>query len=248
MRSHPSAQKFQDQAALFKSYTELERLQGTGGIRIPAADAKPEEMDAFYNKLGRPDKADGYKIEQPKMPDGVQWDDGLQKGFLETAHKAGLPNKQAQELLNWYAATTGAQVQGQLAQRQEGLQNLQKEWGDKYSENIKSAAGAFAQLVPESDPMYAWLKETGNDTNPVLLKFFHGLSGMMAEGKTINADHAGESRQVAESQDAREQIAAITGDLKSVYHDASAPGHKEARARVAALYEKAYPGKVSVSA
>jgi hypothetical protein len=69
-----SANVLEDPKALATKAYNQEKLLG-GSIRIPGKDAPKEEVDAFLNKLGRPEKADGYKLEVPKdMPEGLPYD------------------------------------------------------------------------------------------------------------------------------------------------------------------------------
>ena len=59
-----------------------------GGLKLPGADAKPEEIAAFRTAIGVPDKPEGYEV---KAPDGVELNQPLIKGLTEAAVKHGLP-------------------------------------------------------------------------------------------------------------------------------------------------------------
>src|SRR3990167_5333183 len=59
---------------VLKGYAEGQKMIG-GSVRIPTDQAKTEEWDQFFTKLGRPAKPEDYKLTKPeKLPDGVQWD------------------------------------------------------------------------------------------------------------------------------------------------------------------------------
>src|SRR5216684_1515358 len=111
IKDNPGLSKFKTQEDLEKGYIELEKSYG-GSTSVPAVDAPAAEWDAFYSKVGRPEKADGYKIELPKF-EGVDYKvpDETVKGFLAEAHKAGLTGKQAQTLMNWWGGETTKELQ-----------------------------------------------------------------------------------------------------------------------------------------
>jgi hypothetical protein len=75
-----------------KSYREAEKVIHTkGGITVPGAEAKPEELDAFHKAIGRPDTVDGYEF---GLPDGLtpeQLDMDVVTPLREIALKAGVP-------------------------------------------------------------------------------------------------------------------------------------------------------------
>src|SRR3990167_3081868 len=58
-------------ADVITSYQNLEKLQGVPAERIIKLPEKLEgtEMDVIYNRLGRPEKPDGYKIPVPEGED-----------------------------------------------------------------------------------------------------------------------------------------------------------------------------------
>src|SRR5690242_8897032 len=48
------------------------RAKTDGMVKVPSADAKPEEWEAFYRAAGRPEKPEDYGLKAPeKLPDGV---------------------------------------------------------------------------------------------------------------------------------------------------------------------------------
>ena len=86
LKSHPSLQKFNSPADLFKSYVSLESMLGKNKVPIPDENAPQEEWDKFYEKLGRPKTPDEYEIKL----DGVQANEEFLNNYKQWAHKAGL--------------------------------------------------------------------------------------------------------------------------------------------------------------
>jgi len=136
------------------SYTNLEKLLGADkagrAIVPPKDDASPEDFAAFYNKLGRPETADGYKLPVP---------DGDPGEFAKTAstwfHEAGLNTKQAEALAgkwNEFQSTIAANQHEELAQKAEiDIQELKKTWGDKFEANSELARRAIREAGLSSE-------------------------------------------------------------------------------------------------
>lgn len=125
--------------------------------------AKYEKAHARWRKaIGAPESADGYKItpEPEDIPEGMEWNDGIEKSFREVAHKLDLSQTQAKELMKFHVEL---QKMG-FAQNQEAIEHqinanqaeLQKEWGGLYRENIKFAErGAKILGVKSFNPQFS---------------------------------------------------------------------------------------------
>lgn len=124
------------------SYRNLEKLFGADKagrtVVMPGENAEQQELDEFYNKLGRPEAADKYELELPADADTsfVEW-------FKESSFKNGLTSKQVQdtvasygEFVNQYNETTTA-AQTQKANEEE--QQLRTKWGAAYEAEINKA-------------------------------------------------------------------------------------------------------------
>jgi len=131
--------RFKSQNGLAKSYLELfKRMERT--VAIPGENAKPEEVEAFYKRLGRPDSPDGYELETVYLPDGVTKADMGEENFKKIAHKLGLTKAQAKELHKWAVDTSLDQVKQvrQVAEqkKREASEVLRKEYGLDYDKKI----------------------------------------------------------------------------------------------------------------
>lgn len=153
-------------------------------VVIPGEKATEEELNAFYQKLGRPESADKYEI---KLPEGQQLDEGFAKGFKETAFKSGLSPKQVAGLAEWYGGAAKAAVEAsQAAQLNEVRESInayaQKLGGDeKYKARVDEARVAVRALAtPE---LNEFLQKSGMGSRPEMIEFFAQLKGMMSEDK-----------------------------------------------------------------
>lgn len=126
-----------DVSALAKSAREGEKLIG-GMVKLPGKDATPEEREAFLNKLGRPEKPDGYQFTVPKdLPEGLPYDGDRAKAFAAKAHALGIPQDAAAGLHDWFMqdsvdAFKGMGEASAAAMQERGAaetEKLVKEWG-----------------------------------------------------------------------------------------------------------------------
>lgn len=113
----------------------------------PAQDAKPEEWDAFYAKLGRPEKAEAYEFKMPEgLPENLPYDGELASQFKSWAHQAGLTPKQAQSqhdaFVKFQADQTAKHIEAQaVAEKQQAEAAhvaIAKAWGEKGSNSYQT--------------------------------------------------------------------------------------------------------------
>lgn len=120
---------------------ELSELKSKA-LTPPKDDATPEEWQAFYAKIGRPEKSEGYEFNVPKeMPAGLLYDGESATAFKSWAHEAGLSPRQAQTLHDrfvthqsgLFANATDAAVK----QADAAAGDLIKVWGEPDSAGFK---------------------------------------------------------------------------------------------------------------
>jgi hypothetical protein len=154
---------YADVSALAKAAQEGEKLLGNA-VRIPGKDATPEEREAFLNKLGRPEKADGYQFTPPKdLPEGLPYDGERAKAFAGVAHKLGITQEQAAGLHDWFMADSVNAFNGMgeanaAAMQQKATaetEKLVKEWGpldgDQARAQFEIADKVFTQVPGGQD-------------------------------------------------------------------------------------------------
>lgn len=149
--------KFGDVGATVKAYRDLER-QYLGGDKIvlPKEGASEEERNAFYAKIGRPEKPEGYEI---KAPEGAQLDERLVGRFREAAFKAGVPAGMATPLVEAFNAhvveVTEEREAARTQAKVEGVKAVTKEWGDQFPQNMSAAKRAMTMLELDGDAVGA---------------------------------------------------------------------------------------------
>jgi hypothetical protein len=219
--------RFTSLKGLVESHANLQKLVGGDKIPLPKADASPAEWDAFYAKLGRPEKPDGYGLKKPDDLPAEAWDDARTKGFSDVAHKLGLTPKQAQGLMEWELGNVKGQM-AMLAQRpDETTALLRQEWGAKADTRL-AAASALAHKLGGDELVHD--PYLGN--HPLFIRMMDKMAGIVGErGGLAGARDTGAP---ATGADLKSKVDGIMGDRADPYWNAAHPQHK---ARVAYVVE-----------
>lgn len=172
--------KFQNIGDLAKSYSALEKKMGSS-INIPSDEAAAEEVNAFYQKLGKPESADGYSIQDDKAGP-----------YRELAFMNNLTDKQAKGMFEGLAQI-GAAAEKQTAENlnkiaQESDQLLHKEWGNEYGTNLEFLKRGIAAYG--GNALGAKLKASGLIYDADIVKMF-ALLGRQAAESTSSTKGAG---------------------------------------------------------
>ena len=137
-----------------KTAYEQSKLLGNA-VRVPGKDAKPEEVEAFYEKLGRPKTADEYDFQPPEsLPENLPYDGERAKSFAGLAHKLGLSKAQASAVHDWAVENAVNDFNGfstQHAEQNEAVAKaetakLEKLWGPLNGDAMRVNLG-FADKV-----------------------------------------------------------------------------------------------------
>lgn len=151
VRKLMEAKQYANPAVASMAYHNLNKLQNGAGdvLAVPGENATPEQRAEFEKALrakrGVPETVDAYKLDF-----GTDPNDGMKTFATATAHKYGLTNAQAQELVNEFNQTVGSLNAAQLEQEQQqedtAFEALEKRWGaekDTYINNGKRAVAAL---------------------------------------------------------------------------------------------------------
>lgn len=188
---------------LAKSFVETKRLVGSA-VKVPAADAPPEEWAAFYTAAGRPESPDKYAVKDQVFPPelGITVDPEGQKAFLGVAHAAGLTTAQVQKVLDWYGQYTIGQVDGQARQTGEARKTaeaaLKQEWGSAYQRNTGLARATVSTLFGRDPELAAAVEDMGN--NVAFVKGLVRIGEILHERGEIRGDEVSGGRTVSEIQ------------------------------------------------
>lgn len=148
-RQHVETKGYKNPAELALANYNLTRLQRGDPtvIGLPGEGATPEDMDAFYAKLGRPETPEGYKL---KFAEGTTVDDATLQFGRSAFHKAGLTPQQAQvmaEEWNTFQTAQMSEMQQQVAQANDAeLEALKGRWSGDLDKNLEAGRRAVQAL------------------------------------------------------------------------------------------------------
>jgi len=211
---------------VLKGYAESQKLIG-GAVKIPGADATPEEKTAFNRKLGVPETADAYDL-GPAFKD-VPADDPIAKSFRSTAHQSGLTPSQVAAVTGFYQEMLAAGDTRIMQANEQGEKALKAEWGATYDHRASLAARAARQFG--GDEIVSVLDGAGIGSHPAVVKMFEKLGREMAEDGAIVSDAQG----IVGPRAATTKINEILGNPKHAYWVQDDPGHKAAVAEMTSL-------------
>lgn len=237
-RSDPTFEPFKDLSGLAKSYKHAASLVGVDKaevLRLPKAPDAPE-WGEVWNKLGRPEKPDGYELPEGAVPEA------LAPGLREKAHALGLSKTQTAELAGWYAEQRQAEMQ-QLAEQ--ALTALKGEWGRAFDDHLHAAKKALREVGGEG--VMKVLDETGLGNHPEIVRMFAKL-GMERGEAGLKGGTAGNMSGAMTPAEARAKIAEKQRDAEfmKAYMDQRAPTHGDAVDQMSKLFEAAYPPEAPV--
>lgn len=237
--------KFKTFDGFAKSYVNLEKMLGAQGkVAVPTEHSTPEEWEAFFQKVGRPNKADEYQLAKPDALKDVGLDDAALGEVKALAHKHGLTQKQLGALGEWYFGTMAKSLEGVQQQQEQAKEaaigELKKEWGTNYEANLQAAerGAAIVGLTKEvfaADPALA--------NNPHFIKAMAKVAEMTKEASGAGLRNQGGGLGINSPEQAKAEIAKIRGDKTHPYNNPTArPADRQAAIdAVAKLYAIAFP-------
>lgn len=185
-RGYAESKGFKDAESVVESYRNLEKLHGVPKeklLRLPDKLDDDKALSEIYNKLGRPEKADGYEV---KVPEGADPEFGnWAKGLF---HEAGLTKRQGDSI----AAKWNERMAGALKAHQDAedaafnsqVENLKKEWGAAYDQNLGQAKKLATAMGLDEEQAEKMSRVVGVDG---FFKMIHGLQAKFG----IKLDEAG---------------------------------------------------------
>lgn len=142
LRGYVENKGWESPGSMVESYRNLEKLQGVPAdrlLKLPDSDAGMDEWGPIYDRLGRPEKAEHYKID---LPEGFG-DENFASHMKGLMHEAGLPREMGEKLAaGWNRYMTEMheqevkQYQDQIATEE---RELRSELGQAYDAKINQA-------------------------------------------------------------------------------------------------------------
>lgn len=141
-------------AALDALIASKEKIRSGELSKKPGKDALPEELQAWREAQGIPEKAEGYL---EKLPQGLvvgEEDKELIGSFATEMHALDIPPAAVHKSIEWYYKTIDAQRQAEYDANRDALQSTQDalnaEYGQDYRRNMNQVAGILKTLPGEA--------------------------------------------------------------------------------------------------
>lgn len=243
LRTEPVFKNVKDLPDLAVQFVNAQRLIGVEKMPRPKDTWTDKEWNEFFAVAGRPETAEGYKLDMKSFKD-IGLEDEVKK-IVPLAHKAGMSQKQLSDLLTGYHGVVSDQIKA-VAERNslaktEAEASLKKEFGSMYQANIEIAQSTLKKLA--SEDMMKKLDSSGFGNDPDFVRM------LVKVGKGMMEDHAssggGQPLNLSEATAAAMKIKELIGDqaFQKRLGNKYEIGHKEAVAMWAQLHSMAYPGK-----
>jgi len=219
------------------AYKELEKFHGVPKdqiLKLPGEDAKAEDWEAVYDRLGRPEDAKSYG--EFEIPEGLEVDTARVEWADQLFHKMGL-NKQQRDALIVATAEYENGIFGSMNEQVEQqqtleLQQLQQEWGNAFEERSELGRRAAKSFLPGSEEDRAALLEKieGAVGTSATLKLFANI------GQNIGEDNIprGESRPYGYTpEQAKSDIEGLKVELQgspdrmTIYNQGKGPDYEK---------------------
>lgn len=215
-----SSKGFKDLDTLVKSYREAETAIRAGNkVKLPGADAKPEEISAFRTAIGVPEKADGYEIAaipngkfDPSKPEGpdnlknIPMNEPLVAALRESAIKHGAPKGAFEGLFGDFVRLQLEEAAAQSAKQDALAADWMKAQGPKADEQLAHVNAAARSLGFSKADMAGLRNGLGADRALTILA---KLGAGMAEDVMLTG---GSNRFGVSGAEAQVEIDKLKGD------------------------------------
>jgi len=171
-------------------------------LRIPGKDSSYDDVKAFFQKIGMPEKAEDYGLSDYDLDPAEIAD--MKRNFMDSAHRSGLTKVQANNLWKHEAATYAAFKRSAQAQVEELTKNLDQRYDavlkDEYPDDTRRAErmtlerNLFTEVVGKAN-LGEYLSKTGLNLNP---NFMHALATFYE--KYAHSDPASQGAGRAETE------------------------------------------------
>ena len=234
--------------SLAKTAIHAQSMIGADKLAIPGKWANEDDWNNVYTKLGKPEDAQGYKLE---LKEGTQVDKDMESWYRGLAHKAGLNDRQANTIFQEYMAKEAELKAANAPPSPEDVEiikgeaeiALKKEWGKAFDTKMNEAKGVLTEFAPKDFDQLLTKDGVPLGNDPVFIKTLANI------GHYINSK-LGEDKMVGSKQqpqytpaDAEKEIAALRGDPRDggPYWDKKHPDHMRTVQQVQELMEYMHP-------
>lgn len=225
---------------IVKGYANAQKMIGGEKVALPIGKLDNEETwGNLFDKLGRPKTPDGYKFEKPELPEGLPYDENIEKSFKAVCHQAGILPKQADALYKFWNDLqvnlfndVSAREQEQQDAALEGLRQEMKT-KDAYDSFVKGANDVLMNYGGTKEQVEAFIER--HQFDPDIIRLLGNIHKVMSE----DSIKLGEKRFDLTGGDVDARLRDILHNKENVFNQAywnkSHPQHQAAVEEVAKL-------------
>lgn len=247
LRGNKVFSNFQNIGDLAKSYANAATMVGLDKgavLRLPSEDT-PEAWGEVWNKIGRPETADGYDLKA--YDESPYVDKEAMTKVREMAHKHGVRGAALQELVGMFVADTQAKVDAANAAKEKLVDDYQakvkSEFGEAYDYKITQIRHS-AQNIIGTIPEFAEFLKTYPEAaeHPGLIKFMSHYAGQTLED-TGSINGGSTSTGPLTPAEAQARLAAYQpgGEFYKIITEQGHPQRGHHLAQKSKLFQYAYP-------
>lgn len=233
------ASRYTSPADMAKAHVNLVQ-QMDKRVPLPGEDAKPEEWEQVWNKLGRPETPDKYAFADKF--DGYEFsetDKQYREGFRPIAHKIGLTQRQVSDLEKWQVEAAKVERDAAIAKAntlsQQNDRFLRTMWPGEDFQRNRNLAVTTVKTYGDADKLAGMRLEDGTFVldNPEIQQMLAKIGAERAEDDRDPSAFNTGARQNAKAQIEQIKQEAIGKGLT--------PSHPQwPHDKLDALYAKAY--------
>jgi hypothetical protein len=248
LQAHPSIADTKSVESLTRQYIDQGTLIGRKGV-IPPADDSPEEMDRYYNELGRPVKPDLYTFGSldptTRTPEVTSLLDQLRPVF----HGHGITDKQADGVTKALTEITAKEEADKAQAHDERAKlttaDLQTKWGLAYAPRHELALRAGNQLFGEEGlaNFAAAIMPDGSrvgDSAGFIENLYENHGKYMAEDGLVTGAPGAAVMDPAGAKAEIDKLM-LDKDFTTPYYDATHREHAAAQEKMKVLYAQVHP-------
>ena len=200
LKQHPLIKDYQKPSEAIRDLVAFKESEGRKLLIPDMEKATAAEKAAYYVKLGRPEKPEGYEFTKPEgLPDEM-FNPKLAGDFAQFLYEKGAPKSLAQDIYKWYnqmVIDSSKTVKDQEAQKEaatkqvteEAVNKLKNEWvGDKFTENTAIAVGAFKKFSNEDTTKFLETAKIDGillGNHPQFLKLFYEIGKLTKDDSAL---------------------------------------------------------------
>lgn len=244
IRGFVQTKGFKDPEILADSYRQLEKLIGVPKdqiLKLPT-DFNTPEGEAVFQRLGKPEKPEGYNIEVPK--DATPADKEFMDWAKNTFHKSNMTSDQAKNLLGEWNSFQQAAAKKQLeaieTQNKTEYDTLKSQWGNAYDQKLEVGKAAAKEFGLTQEQIQGIQNTVGYEKT---MKLFHDIGSKLGETPFVQGNGKN-GFGAMDTETAKSLIAAKKSD--SEFMKKYSNGDANAKAEMGRLYKDAYPGEITI--